>query len=89
MRLITTERLDPKRAFPCARCDPPPKVARVYRRYRFTLLEEGPAGRRGQYCLPCAARSLARTQGSLRHEADEGAASSVRLVAEEAPWQPR
>ncbi|MBI4236667.1 MAG: hypothetical protein HY688_04865 [Chloroflexi bacterium] len=68
MRLVAAERLEPKSAFRCADCDPPPKVPRVYRRYRFTT--EGARGLRYVYCLPCAARLLGRSQGDLRRQAD-------------------
>ena len=68
MRLMAAERLEPKKAFRCVECNPPPLPARVYRRYRFSL--ESDRGEKGEYCLPCASRLLGRSQGELRRAAD-------------------
>jgi len=68
IRLITAHRLDPKKVFRCALCNPPPERPRVCRRYRFVL--KGGEGQKGDYCLRCASRLLGRSQGDLRREAD-------------------
>lgn len=74
MDLIRAERLEPKQRFRCARCDRPPKPARVYRRYRFVLAdrtaEPDQGSREEEYCLPCASRLLGVGQGELRRRAD-------------------
>ncbi len=70
MRLVSAKRLEPKRVFRCVECNPPPMKPRVYRRYEFSL--ENDQGEKGEYCLPCAARLLGRSQGDLRRAADSG-----------------
>ncbi len=68
MRLLAAKQLDPKKVFRCVECNPPPEKPRVYRRYCFSI--ENEAGEKGEYCLPCAARLLGRSQSDLRHGAD-------------------
>ncbi len=68
MRLIAAKRLEPKKVFRCVECNPLPEKPRVYRRYWLSL--ENDKGEKGEYCLPCAARLLARSQSDLRREAD-------------------
>lgn len=70
MRLISADRLEPKKVFRCVKCNPPPARPRVYRRYRFRL--ENEKGEAGEYCLPCAARLLGQSQAHLRQAADSG-----------------
>ncbi len=65
MRLITAERAEPKKLFPCSMCVTKTKV---YRRYRLVLEDE--KGQQRAYCLPCASHLLGRPQGELRKEAD-------------------
>ncbi len=67
MHLVAAKRLEPKKVFRCVECSP-----RVYRRYWFLLRNE--KGEKGEYCLPCAARLLGRSQGELRRIADSGEA---------------
>lgn len=67
--LRRAERLEPKRAFACAACDPPGRRPQVRRRYRFVLADE--SGREAVYCLPCAAERLGVRQGELRRRADQ------------------
>ncbi len=70
MRLVAAKRLEPKKVFRCVECNPPSVKARVYRRYWFSLKND--KGETGEYCLPCAARLLGRSQGDLRRGADLG-----------------
>lgn len=73
MDLIHAERLEPKRAFRCVMCDPPPKKPRVLRRYLFTFEADEQSERSsGDYCLPCAAEITGKSQYRLRKAVGSG-----------------
>ncbi len=76
MQLVKAERLEPKRAFRCVTCDPPPKKPRVLRRYLFAFEStDAEVGRSGEYCLPCAADFLGTSQYKLRKQVDSAIAN--------------
>jgi hypothetical protein len=69
MRLIDSERLDPKRVFRCVKCDPPAKRRGVLRRYLFRFESDEPE-LSGDYCLPCASGFTRKRQWTMRQELD-------------------
>ena len=69
MRLVASERLEPKRVFRCVQCDPPTKKRGVLRRYLFRFESDEP-DLTGDYCLPCASDFTNRPQSAIRRELD-------------------
>jgi hypothetical protein len=69
MRLIASERLEPKRVFRCVKCDPPAKKRGVLRRYLFEFESDDP-DLTGDYCLPCASAFTGQRQSVIRRELD-------------------